>query len=118
PSSANHLASESRTLSSSSTISNLPLITSLPLFLLHSGEPAIGLAGQRRPLAVNRQMNCETGSSSWQRVDGYAASVALHNVLADGQAKSGSARFLAGVERLEDVGQMFVRDAHTVVANN
>ena len=82
------------------------------------GRRAIFVAGQRWPLAVNRQQNCETGSLPYHGVDGNAAAVALDNVLADGQAESGAARFLGGVERLEDVGQMFVGDAHAVVAND
>ena len=43
--------------------------------------------------------------------------VALDDVLADGQAESGAARFLRGVERLEDVRQMLVGNSHAVVAN-
>src|SRR5208337_2092477 len=84
PSSANHLASESRTLSSSSTISSLPWFILLP----HFSRRAVGFHCHRGQLAVNWQHNLESSSLSHDGVQFDVPAVTLHNILADGQAQS------------------------------
>src|ERR1035441_7938770 len=100
----NHLASESRTLSSSSTISNLPCVILLPRF----HRCAVMIAGNCGILAIHRQLNSECRTLSHGRVHFDLPAMAFHDVLADGQAQPRAAGLLRGVERLEDVREMLV----------
>src|ERR1017187_5123935 len=109
----NHLASESRTLSSSSTISNLPCVIFLPRF----DDCTVTIASQSGILAIHRQLNSECRTLSHGRVHFDLPAMAFHDVLADGQAEPRAAGLLRGVERLDDVREMLVGKSDPLVTN-